>query len=465
MIRRMLRAPTLRTKLLLLLLPAMAAIAAAELWLMRQDAVAAANSAYDRSLIGAIKAIDANISTESGGLSVELPYRQFEFFELTASGAVYFRVATSDGMVELGSPDLPPPPRPPRPGVPVFYDAEYFGESLRLGAYTRELADAQRSVEIQVAESTASRRSFSSAFVQRAALRDIGMLVLMGATLMLLVWLALRPLARLATEVRSRGPSDLTPLEARGLPADIQPLVDAVNQQLARTQALMQRQRRFLDDASHQLRTPLATLRTQVDYALGESDPAQMTATLQAVSAQIDGVTRSANQLLALARSEAAELDWQRFDLGALLRELGLALLPLARAKQLDFGIEVAQEPCLAEGDAGLLREALANLAHNAVRHAPQRGVVTLSAAAGPDGCELAVVDDGPGLPAEVAARAGERFVKGRASAGAGLGLAISSAIIERHGGRLRLEPRRDGPGLRALLRWPRRAGAEGAGP
>ena len=117
------RQASIRVRLLALLLPAMALATAASLWLTRTDAVASANAAYDRSLLGAIKALDGNVSTASGGLSVELPYRLFEFFQLTASGNVYFRVSTFDGLVEIGNPDLPAPPVTMAPGRPVFYDA------------------------------------------------------------------------------------------------------------------------------------------------------------------------------------------------------------------------------------------------------------------------------------------------------------------------------------------------------
>src|SRR5574343_66264 len=112
-------------RLAMVLLPLLAAVTALELWMTRHDALEAANAAYDRSLAGALKAIDAGVSTASGGLSVELPYSVLEFFELTASGAVFFRVASSDGLVELGNADLPLPAQPLEPGVPRFYDATY----------------------------------------------------------------------------------------------------------------------------------------------------------------------------------------------------------------------------------------------------------------------------------------------------------------------------------------------------
>jgi two-component system sensor histidine kinase TctE len=451
---------SLRARLLALLLPALALLSAVGWWFTRHDAVAASNAAYDRSLLGAIKALELNVSTASGGLAVELPYRLFEFFELTASGNVHFRIASADGLVEIGSPDLPPPPQPLRTGEPQFYDASYFGEALRLGALKRPLAQPGGEVQeivIQVAESTVSRQRFTDAFVRRALQRDLLLLALLVAAVVAVSTVVLRPLARLAADTRGRAADDLAPLDATGLPADLQPLVDAVNQQLARTAQLMDQRRRFVDDASHQLRTPLTTLRAQLDYALREPDAARSRAALEALSAELDQAIRATQQLLALARSDAAATRQDEIELGALAREVALPLLPLARQRGIDLGLDVPPGPLAVLGDRALLHEALANLAHNAIAHGREGGAVTIEAAADALGASLAVIDDGPGLAPEVSDRVGERFAKGRGSRGSGLGLAIAQTVIERQGGRLRLDPRDDGPGLRAMLWWPRR--------
>lgn len=451
---------TLRTRMLAILLPGMLAVIGAELWLTRADAVDAANAAFDRSLLGAIKSVEANVSTASGGLAVELPYRLFEFFQLTAHGTVYFRVATADGLVEIGSPDLPQPDEAPALDKPVFYDAVYLGEPVRIGSLSRPLdkplgPGGVQQLVIQVAESVESRRAFSRSFVLRTALRDALVISLIGITLALMFSWLLRPISRLAAQVRARQPADLRPLEAPELPSDIEPLVHAVNQQLERVKSLMERQQNFIDDASHQLRTPLATLHAQVGYALRSSEPAEMAATLQSINQQLELATRSTNQLLALARSDAAALSPERFDLGELLRELGTRLLPLARARSLDFGIDIPEQPCPCEGDRSLLMEAASNLAHNAVAYTPIGGQVTLAALCDEAGYSLQVTNEGEAIAPEISQRIGTRFLKGRGSSGAGLGLAIAKAIVERHGGWLRLE-RLEAEALnRAWLWWP----------
>jgi two-component system sensor histidine kinase TctE len=454
----------LAPQLLLLLLPLLTLLSAAELRLTAQDVRRAADAAYDRSLLGALKSIDANVSTESGGLSVELPYRLFEFFELSASGPVQYSVATADGLVQLGSADLPAPPQPLQPGVPQFYDGTYFGAPVRIAAYARDLdkpaeGSASPRLVIQVAEGTQSRDEFRRTFVRRAAWSSAAFLVLTVAACVAAVVFVLRPLARLSSEVAQRSAGELQPLPTQGLAGDIRPLVEAINQHMQRTHALAAQQRMFLDDASHQLRTHLTTLRMQVDFALRENDAREVHATVAALGEELQRATRSTNQLLTLARSEAVDLQLAPFDALPLLQEIARQFLPAAREKGLDLGVE--GEPLHARGDASLLREALANLVANAVAYVPA-GSVTLRCAGDALGWSLAVVDTGPGMPADLQARAGTRFARGHGAGagGSGLGLAIAASIAARHGGALRLEAGAQGQGLCATLWWPRTAAA-----
>lgn len=456
-----LRQLKLSRTLLWLLLPALLLLSLAELRVTTLDVRRAANTAYDRSLLGALKSIDAAISTESGGLSLELPYRMFEFFELTASGPVHYRVATADGLVELGSADLPAPPAPLRTGVPVFYDGSYFDEPVRLVALMRDLErptaqSPAKQLTIQVAESTQSRDEFTRLFVRRAAIENALFLALAVGLSTLAVVFALRPLAGLSAQIAGRGAGDLSPIPGGDLPAEIRPVVDAMNQHMRRIEQLASQQREFLDDASHQLRTHLTTLRLQADFAARETDPAQVRGAIAALSGELQRATRSTHQLLSLARSDTAALEPAELDLRALLEEVVRAFLPQARAAGIDLGVE--GEPHRAVADAGLLREALSNLVANAIAYTPRGSSVTVSCAADGLGWALSVEDTGPGLPADLQRTAGSRFMRaaGTPGTGSGLGLAIVRSIAARHGGVLRLEPRADGTGLRATLWWPR---------
>lgn len=469
---------SLRRTLLLVLLPGLLVVMGLEIVASWRNALSAANAAFDRSLLGAIKAMDANISTASGGLAVELPYRMLEFFELTANGQVYYRVASADGLVEIGNAELPNAPLPLLDGQPQFHDADYFGTPVRVGSYARRLerplsqGSLADRVVIQVAETLHSRQEFTRRMVLETVARDALLLASALALVVLAVHAGLRPLQRVRAEVAQRHSDDLTPIDPDQVPKDVRPLVDAINLHMLRTRQVLQQQRAFIDDASHQLRTPLTTLATQTSYALRETDPTQREAALQAIKTQVDDAIRQTNQMLALARADAMELQVEPLDLLALAERVTRRLWPLARQQGIDLGLEPLGDAASASdastpqarGHAALLEEALANLLHNALQHTPSGGQVTVQAGIRHGQATLCVADTGPGMPATARARVGERFLRVADSAtaqvprGSGLGLAIAHAIAQRHGGRLRLEDAHPGqvmPGLRVGVEWP----------
>lgn len=454
---------SLRRTLLLVLSAGIGLVMVAELVVASRTVVVAADAAYDRSLLGAIKSIDANISTASGGLGVEVPFRMLEFFQLTADGRVYFRVATEDGLVEIGDPALPAPSGALVTGQPLFETTRYFGVPVRLGSYARTLdrpiggqAVPQR-VVIQVAETLGSRQQFTARLLREAIRRDLVQLAAALALLALGVSWSLRPLARLRSEIESRAPDDLAPIAAGNIPADIRPLVEAINHHVQRNRATMEERRRFVDDASHQLRTPLATLATQLAFAEREPDPRPLRDAVAAARRQLDETIRQANQLLALGRADSAELVPQPLELGAFAVEVTRGWWAEARGRGIDLGLEPAPGPVPVRAFAPLLREGFANLLHNALRYTPEGGLVTVRVEVSGQEARLCVEDNGPGIPLSELPRVGERFFRASNAPvpGSGLGLAIARSVAQRHGGRLVLRPRSDGPGLVACLILP----------
>lgn len=445
--------------LLLILLPLLFAVSLVEVRVNTLDVERAANAAYDRSLLGALKSVDANVSTDSGALSVELPYRLLEFFELTASGPVHFRVATLDGLVELGSPDLPQPPEPLKLGVPQVYDGSYFGQPVRVVAATRALEEPtsespSRVLLVQVAESTHARQDFARAMLRRALIENTIFLLLTVACAVGAIAFVLRPLKGLSDQLEDRDASNARPLPEDELPADIRPLARAVNHHMQRVDELVTQQRAFVDDAAHQLRTHLTTLQMQVDFARRQQDPLQIGDALTALAEELRRSTHTTNQLLSLARSDTAALEVSEFDLRGMLEDDARQFLLLARSRGVSLAVEGA-ESRFARGDRGLLMEALSNLLANAVKYAPQ-GTVVLGFADDSRGWALWCEDNGPGLPEEISRGFnGRRFARS-ADRGAGLGLAIAASIAARHGGILRCESASGGRGLRATLWWPR---------
>ncbi len=455
---------SVRRFLLVLLLPGLGAVIAGELWLGWRTASDAADAAYDRSLLGGVKSIDSSISTASGGIGVELPYRMLEFFELTAQGQVFYRVATEDGLVEIGSADLPAPPRPLKTGQPQFHEGEYLGTAVRVGSYARELnpplaghSGPQR-VVIQVAETLEARNDFRRALVLQSLARDVLLMLAATGLLALAIAWAMRPLDRLRQEVDARDPQDLTPVDDTGAPAEVRPLVQAINHHIDRHREQTEARRRFVDDASHQLRTPLTTLATQVAYAQREADPAAQRQVLETIREQLDETIRQTNQMLSLARADSAPPQRQPFDAVALAEALVRQWWGPARDQGVDLGLDAPDGPMPLQGEPDLLREALSNLLHNAIRHGGAGCHVTLVLRGEAHGAvQITVVDDGPGLPPDELARAGERFFRGRGGAlpGSGLGLAIVRTVAQRHGGQMRVDAGPEGRGLAVTLTLP----------
>ncbi|MCD2514457.1 sensor histidine kinase [Comamonas endophytica] len=457
---------SLRRMLIVLLLAGVMVGSLLQVWLTWQTARSAVNAAFDRSLLGAVKAIDANVSTESGGLAVELPYVLFEFFELTANGPVHYRVATLDGLVEIGSPDLPMPAQPLGERQPHFDTVEYAGAQVRIATYQRALAhpiggSSDTLLVIQVAEPFASRDQFGRRFLIGAIARDALLAALAAAAVAAAVAWALRPLRQLRQEVAQRAPDDLSPMDTSRVPRDVLPLVEAMNQHILRNRELLDAQRRFVDDASHQLRTPLSTLQTQLSFAQRASDLPSVQAALAALREQLRHAIRQTNQMLALARADSCDLDTEAVDLAELASEVTRSRWPQARAKDIDLGLETPEQSTWVQVQRELLEEALANLIDNALRYTPAGGRITVEVAVDARAASLGVRDSGPGIPPAELPRAMQRFFRASNAqgAGSGLGLAIVASIARRHQGRLELLRAPQEGGLWARIGLPR-AGA-----
>ncbi|WP_310627524.1 HAMP domain-containing sensor histidine kinase [Limnohabitans sp.] len=218
----------------------------------------------------------------------------------------------------------------------------------------------------------------------------------------------------------------------------------------------MTERRSFIDDASHQLRTPLSVLQMQIDYALRESNSVVRYEVLKSLSNELTHAIRGTNQLLSLAESDAASVAMVSFDLAGLVRDVVLALLPLAKAKSIDLGIDLNTDELVAQGDAYLIAQALSNIVHNAIQHGRDGGVVTVSAYVDTEGFVISVLDDGPGISEDVMRRIGERFAKGKTSRGSGLGLAIARSVMLSHRGEMKVNLLANNTGTDVYLIWPK---------
>jgi two-component system sensor histidine kinase TctE len=274
----------------------------------------------------------------------------------------------------------------------------------------------------------------------------------------------LAPLQKLSGEVARRTATDLAPLTLKRAPVEVSPLIGAIDQLMARVRDAIAVQRRFIEDASHQLRTPLAVLRTQAESALREEEPAAVRQALAQLRDNSQATSHLASQLLSLARAEPlAELsdESEVVDLAVVAREVCSALVPDALAGRADLGFE-EEGPALIRARPLLIRELIGNLVDNALRYAPAGTVTVRVARPSPERVLLVVEDDGPGIPAGERSRVFERFyrIRGTRGDGAGLGLAIVREIASRYRGTVQLADGPGGKGLRVEVRFPPSEGA-----
>ena len=314
---------------------------------------------------------------------------------------------------------------------------------------------------IQVAQPLSVRQQRAA----ELALQTLKPFALLLPVLGLVIWIAvghaLVPLERLTQQLKARRVNALEPLPPEGLPDEVQPLVQALNDLLGRLRAALERERAFMADAAHELRTPLTALHLQADMLARASDAGEREAAMSKLASGVQRAIRLVEQMLALARQEP-RVDSQRVPvrLDDLAREIVAELVPLADAGHIDLGIAGAQ-PATVSANADALRTLLLNLVDNAVRYTPPGGRVDVSVEAPPSGAaagaRLTVTDDGPGIAPSERARVFDRFYRrpGTAPPGSGLGLAIVKAISDAHGASVQLGDGPDGKGLAVSVTFP----------
>lgn len=422
--------------------------------------LAQAHEAYDRTLLGSALVLGESLQLADSQVVAELPYAALEMLRTDAHDRVFYRVADSDGDRHItGYEDLPAPPGDVA-GGPLFYDASYKGQGVRIVAVQQVVLDGgdRRRLLVQVAETLEARHQLTRRLVLQSAALQLLLIALAAGLIAFGVRKGLAPLKRLRDEVRRRGSSDLTPIDTRAVPREVAPLIHAINAHTERQRQLGEAQLRFVANASHQLKTPLTLLRAQVGQALMQTDVEAMRSIVARLDDATEATGRLVGQLLSLARSEpGSPLDEQQLDLAELAHEATFELVSAARDKGIDLGFE-GDGPLRLRGERVLLRELVTNLVHNAVTYTPPGGRVTVSVRRQDGRALLRVVDDGPGIAPGERARAFERFQRLGSTGvpGSGLGLAIVKEICDRHGAEVTLTgPPGGGSGLCVDVRWP----------
>ncbi|MBG9387483.1 sensor histidine kinase [Caenimonas aquaedulcis] len=427
----------------------------------------AVNTAYDRTLLASTKSIGELLEVhgfdEAAQLRVTVPYAALEAFEADNQSRMFYRVSTRDGRIVSGFDELPfwrgtLPTHNTYAALVDFYDDVFRGEPVRVAVLLQPVAgqDGRGMAVIQVAETLELRHTLTRKILVDTLWRQAVLVAVIAAVAVLVVQRATRPVRRLSAQMEQRPEGDLTPIEAPDAPRELLPLVHATNQVMSRLSHLLENQKRFVRDTAHQLRTPLAVLKTQVQSALhGDIEPRQA---LTEINETVDRATTLANQMLSLAKVEQLrqQPDESLNDFAEIVRSVALELSPLIADKDLDFEIHTTPAPMRCH--EWMLRELTRNLLHNAIKHSPPGRPLAVRVVADANSSALTISDSGPGIPAELRARLFQPFSPGNVRSGSGLGLAICSEIVRALGGTVQLENRETHgriEGLDATVRLP----------
>ena len=328
-----------------------------------------------------------------------------------------------------------------------------------LSARIKDGTGTDSMVLVLVGETLNKRRTLANEVLVGMLLPEFLLIALIGALVWFGIERGLRPLSTLQAEIASRSHRDLSPLPEHNAPGEVRALIHAMNELLARLAGALSAQQRFVADAAHQLRTPLAGIRTQSELALRQQNLADVQHTLQQLNTATGQTTHLINQLLSLARAEpgaARAQAMQRIDVAGLARETTTEWVPRALARDIDLGFD-GEGIAIVEGDPLFIREMLGNLLDNAIRYTQAGGRVTVRVASATNTVQLSVEDNGPGIPEEERERVFERFhrVLGSGEEGCGLGLAIVREIAQGHNAEIRLTAGANGCGTLVTIDFP----------
>ncbi len=426
------------------------AAAAGIAWLV---GVSAAEYAYDRSLLDPALALAGSVRGEPLDRRLDLSEDARRALMVDESDALVFSIRDADGRVVAGEADLPLPPSALSRGQPSFYDASWRGVPLRVAASTRGDGLTVLVGETRNKRTRLIHEVLVAALVPTLLVAVAAIVLLRGAIVR-----AMAPLDRVGDDLARRGPNDLRALDAEGAPEEVRTAVQAMNRLFERLRTAAESQQRFVADAAHQLRTPLAGLQMQLELLMREPHAPGVSAELDKMHAATTRTSRLAQQLLALARADRdAEhgVGPRVVDLYRLGDLAARDWTARAIARDVDLGFELAHAEV--RGDGVLLSELLGNLIENATLYVPEGGVVTVRCGVEDGRPFLAVEDDGPGIPDAARERVFERFyrVEGAPGDGSGLGLAIVREVAERHGATVELGRSAIGRGTAITVRFP----------
>ncbi len=423
------------------------------------------NLTYDKSLYRTALALANQVSLEALGAQVNLPQVAKDLLEFDEDDVVYFRIVGPRGDLLTSRANLPLPKSYPNADQSLYYNANFAGKKLRVAIYALPISaafstnSATNNVYVMVGETLEKRSRMTSEILLSMLLPQLLIILLVSGLLFFGIKRGLQPLDNFKNDLKQRNINDLSPVDNSHAPTELWPLLNAFNDLLTRVNSAVNKEQRFIADAAHQLKTPLAGLKTQAELALREKEPAKIAHALDQINQASGNLAHMVNQLLILSKAEpdgATFLTLKPVDLLALAQSVTSDWVELALHKNIDLGFSSGLKTAFINGNAALLRELINNLIDNAIRYSPNGGQVTVGVRQENNAIFFEVQDNGIGLDTENQALIFERFyrVLGTQQDGCGLGLTIVHEIAERHGATVSVISKGHGEGSLFTVRF-----------
>ena len=399
-----------------------------------------ANLAYDRSLFRVALALADQVDVVGNEVLINLPQVARDLLEYDKDDLIYYRISAPNGTLVLGEPGLTIPKQLPAAGSHYYYDFKIKNQSIRVVLFSLPIQNAaiHGNILIQVAETRTKREAMIKEIVEEMIIPQLLILLLATSLVFIGIKRGLLPLQKLQDAINQRSHRDLSELKTNDAPREIQPLLIAMNNLMARVRSTMKLQQQFIADASHQMRTPIAGLQTQAELALREKDPKIIHDTLEHILSSTSRLSHLLSRLLSMASVDPAAGRDPRLNvlnLIELVTKVTSDFVNDARTKNMDLGLDIKTSEAKILGDDLMLREMLANLIDNAICYTPENGTITVNIEEIEGKIALSVVDNGIGIPPEERMQVFERFhrLRDNEGEGCGLGLAIVKEIVLAH--------------------------------
>ncbi|HIA51376.1 MAG TPA: sensor histidine kinase [Candidatus Melainabacteria bacterium] len=436
---------SIRKQLLILFMPVLIGLFIASAIVSYLLVSSYSSESFDKDLISSADSVVGRLRVKNGKVTADLPPAAIAFLKHDVSDRLYYRVMGSNGERITGDSDLPEPSSSLQLDEPHLATVKIGGKEVRIAEIKVDVDEpGGDTVVVQVAETTKVRSLFQQKLLASIAIPQLLMLTVGLIALWYGVTKILTPLGMLQAQIRSRSQSDLSAVSDGGVPEEVIPLVDAINHLLSRLREDLKAHQRFIANAAHQLRTPLAGLKTYSSIGSEMNDKEDLKHVVKEIDTGIDRASRLVGQMLALARTDGGDQNPSQktqVDLNFIVSDVTAELIERAVLKDLELVYESSQEPAVVYGEQTGLRNLVSNLVENALLYTPNGGKVKVQVKKS-DRVTLRVLDTGTGIPEEERGKVFERFyrIDGTSGSGSGLGLSIVQEVANAHNAKISID-------------------------